>query len=231
MDDRERERYELELAKVLGRELAAQRARFEAEMLATDDPVAPGESSGLWSLFSDALEAIMRPALSLVAARAGDNLASTYIGIDWNLGNQTVASWASEYTFERVAGITATTRSGLQKAVADYYAYRMTRGELVSNIARLFGPGRASTIAVTEVTRAAFMGNKLYVNQLEWESGVQMVGTWRTNVDDLVCPICGPLNGAKQDGSGIFRADSGIFDGPPAHVNCRCWVGYTYPED
>lgn len=37
---------------------------------------------------------------------------------------------------------------------------------------------------------------------------------WRTNGDERVCPVCGPLAGRE------FEA--GVGPEPPLHVNCRC---------
>jgi len=40
---------------------------------------------------------------------------------------------------------------------------------------------------------------------------------WNTMQDEVVCPVCGPLEGApKGEWGGQFP------DGPPAHPNCRC---------
>jgi hypothetical protein len=44
---------------------------------------------------------------------------------------------------------------------------------------------------------------------------------WRTNADELVCPVCGPLAGQVI---GLDEAFEGGIDGPPAHPRCRCWV-------
>jgi rubredoxin len=70
-------------------------------------------------------------------------------------------------------------------------------------------------IAVTETTRVFAEGNKL-----AWDStGVVSGSKWQTANDDLVCPICGPLNEQVTD------------DEPPAHVNCRCWKRPVVDEE
>lgn len=87
---------------------------------------------------------------------------------------------------------------------------------------------RAELIAVTETTRAYAEGSRL-----AWEhGGIIRRMRWQTANDDLVCPICMPLNGmvAPVDGSGKFEGydDNGISlssaDMPPAHARCRCWL-------
>ena len=80
----------------------------------------------------------------------------------------------------------------------------------------LFGPSRAKSIAVTEVTRAYAEGANIAKEQIERMSGLQMVHIWNTNNDSLVCEICAPLNRKKQG--------DGWWEFPPAHPNCRCWT-------
>jgi hypothetical protein len=49
------------------------------------------------------------------------------------------------------------------------------------------------------------------------------VREWSTAADDLVCPICGPLHGARAEIGEPYLSPTGEqFDGPPAHVSCRC---------
>jgi len=40
---------------------------------------------------------------------------------------------------------------------------------------------------------------------------------WQTSGDEKVCEICGPLDGKAED-------EWDDPEGPPAHVNCRCWM-------
>ena len=75
---------------------------------------------------------------------------------------------------------------------------------------------RAKMIAITETTRAASQATTSYQDYLR-ERGINMTRVWNTDADELVCPICAPLNGKTE-------ADWGAEypDGAPAHVNCRC---------
>jgi SPP1 gp7 family putative phage head morphogenesis protein len=83
-------------------------------------------------------------------------------------------------------------------------------------LANTFGRSRAETIAVTEVTRAAAEGGRLYQQQLQ-QAGFTFDRIWRTSNDERVCPVCGPLDGKPE-------AEWGGLDSPPAHPNCRCSV-------
>lgn len=139
------------------------------------------------------------------------------IGIDWGLVNQAVVAWARSYTFDLVKGINNTTQAFLQKAIPAWMESGAPLDELVQTLAPIFGPVRAEMIAVTEVTRAYAEGNLAV-----WkESGVVTAKRWMTANDELVCPICEPLNGmvVELDESGF-----GDLAAPPAHVRCRCWL-------
>ena len=103
---------------------------------------------------------------------------------------------------------------------------------------RVFSPRRAEAIAATEVTRAITQGEtaarfEIYADDPENRAGFQggetppiiisdgLVAIWQTEEDGRVCPLCGPLNGKPaRDWIGQFP------QGPPAHVNCRCWLIY-----
>ena len=58
----------------------------------------------------------------------------------------------------------------------------------------------------------------LDVNQWKKE-GVVEGKRWNTAVDELVCPICGPLHNVVV---GINETFPGGYQNPPAHPNCRC---------
>jgi hypothetical protein len=103
---------------------------------------------------------------------------------------------------------------------------------------RVFSPRRAEAIAATEVTRAITQGEtaarfEIYAedpaNRANFQGGDSppiiisdgLVAIWQTEEDGRVCPLCGPLNGKPaKDWIGQFP------QGPPAHVNCRCWLIY-----
>jgi len=110
--------------------------------------------------------------------------------------------------------------TGIPDARADALAERYGRTQLAS---------RASAIARTESMRAANAGQ-----QAAWEQGVAdgyiPVGGVRrrfiTAADELVCPICQPVDGVLATIEGDFPAGD-----PPLHVNCRCVVGLVYAND
>jgi SPP1 gp7 family putative phage head morphogenesis protein len=141
------------------------------------------------------------------------------LSVDWALANEAAARWSSQYTFELVSGIEETTRRRLQQEISGFadsgetfqqFSRRMAAGDI-------FSPVRSEMIAVTEVTRAFAQGNIA-----AWrESGVTQGKEWNTANDELVCPICGPLDGEEV---GLDEKFPGNLEGPPAHPRCRCWV-------
>jgi SPP1 gp7 family putative phage head morphogenesis protein len=75
---------------------------------------------------------------------------------------------------------------------------------------------RAEMIAISEVTRLFAMGNELV-----WAAAGLMIKIWETAKDELVCPVCAPL-----DGQYVFFAMNfaGGIRNPPAHPRCRCRI-------
>lgn len=82
---------------------------------------------------------------------------------------------------------------------------------------------RAQAIAVTEVTRAVTAGE-------DWARAFAVAvllleppkRIWHTAGDDLVCPVCEPLDGEPEE-----RWSVDIPFGPPAHPYCRCYLDYS----
>lgn len=223
----DRDIIEAELTRTLAR--INGRVRREALHLLGDPPDLLKITGEFWDNASVELQAALRPALERAAIATAEALNEVLpLGVDWGIVNQAAADWASDYTFELVRGVNATSQQAMQRAISRYYERSQTIGELRESIARIFSPNRAQAIAVTEVTRAAARGELMVADDLR-RQGIDMVAVWNTNEDELVCPICGPLAGVQAE-NGIFRARSGFFDSPPAHVNCRCWVSHELPE-
>jgi hypothetical protein len=167
-------------------------------------------------------------------------LESIPIGVDWALVNQDAADWASRYVGQLVKDISDTTQRSIGRAVSDYFTDTETIGDLddtetigdldkslarmTDKFGRIFGPVRAEMIAVTEVTRASAQGELAVANRLKAE-GIEMRKVWRTNRDELVCPICAPLQDTEES---EWRASAP--DGPPAHPRCRCFLSLLLPK-
>lgn len=144
------------------------------------------------------------------------------LAIDWELVNTAVADWARamsfDLTYANEYSISRSTANGLRRAIANFVeSPDMSMSELARQVEGLFDAVRGEMIAVTEVTRAFAAGN-----QTSWEKSNVVEGKqWNTAVDELVCPICGPLNGKVVKLGETF---GGFYDYPPAHPRCRCWL-------
>jgi hypothetical protein len=85
---------------------------------------------------------------------------------------------------------------------------------------------RAATIARTEIATAYNRGTQLAVESVVGSDTAGVTKTWRTQADEVVCPICGPLDTVTV---GLLETFPGVGALPPAHVNCRCVVTYEVP--
>lgn len=167
---------------------------------------------------SAAFGKVLEPQLAEVAAAEGGRLASE-VGVQFDpaIVGENASVWARSYSYDLVRGLTDTTRNVIRNAVSSFQETPdMTRRELVGLLDPAFGRNRAEAIAVTEVTRAHSAGMSQYQQRLAGQ-GVEMEKVWNTLADELVCPICGPLNGQPES-----EWRDRYPDGPPAHVRCRC---------
>ena len=227
---RKRETLEAKLIRKVG---IVQRAQLGHIMELLGDPPDVGNlSEEFWDSAGAELIAAIQPILietQIEQAREilDDNPA---IGVNWTAVNQNAIDWARKYTFDLVKGINATSRDLLQTSVSSYFEQQMTIGQLEGMLTSTFGPVRAEIISVTEITRAASQGEQVVLDQLH-EQGIEMEATWETNDDELVCDICGPLDGINTD---EFDSDGqpqwGDLGPPPAHPRCRCWFNIGFAE-
>jgi hypothetical protein len=113
----------------------------------------------------------------------------------WELANNAAAAWAIRYGQALTGLLLQTTTERIQTEIANYISNSETIGQLINRIryGRIYSEERARMIAVTETTRAFAMGG-----MEAWRaSGVIERKQWNSNRDELVCPVCGPLNTAN----------------------------------
>jgi hypothetical protein len=232
----DREALENKLARLLGKIQSGDYARL-LDLLG-DPPKLENVPSTFWDEVASDSVRVLSPFLqNLYLDQAKLLMDQQPIGIDWALVAQRAVDWAQRYTFDLVRGMNATSQQALRTAVGNYFGRGQTIGELQQSLVSLFGPIRAEAIAVTEVTRAAAEGEIAIGAELD-ALGVQMIATWNTNGDELVCPICRPLDGMKASGYEDNRRPywihpiSGKRYGPPpsTHPRDRCWVNWSLPK-
>lgn len=180
--------------------------------------------------FRDALIAALQDAAALGVAEAQADIERDVLGVkrtpivdtggaNWELPNIDAWEWARQYAGMLVRGIQDTTRRAVAAEVQYFTQNSLTINQLRDRIMGIdggvFGEVRARRIAVTEVTRAYAEGNRAAWGAMDYVEGYE----WNTANDERVCPICGPLHNVVVKKGELF---AGIYNGPPAHVNCRC---------
>jgi len=209
-----RDDFEARIAKLLGK--AGAETRRELLALLGDPPQAEALTPEVWAAIEKRYTGALLPELQGVyMAALEETAAQVGVGFAWDIANERAISWARQYSYELVRGINGTSQQWLTSAITDFYNANLSYDELIKRVATVFGPARAESIAVTEVTRAASAGAMEFQRELN-EMGMTTVEVWQTARDDVTCPICAPLQSKK-------RGD-GWDSPPPAHPRCRCFV-------
>lgn len=173
-------------------------------------------TAAVWQEVETAYRAAIQPALENVFVEAVQAQVGAGVGIAWDMVNERAAQWASSYSFELVKEMVDADKRFLQTAISSFYQDGLTLGDLMDKVGRQYSPIRAEMIAITETTRAAVEGDRLYANELR-KLGARLRGIVETNQDERVCEVCGP----KQD------QDVSVAGYPPYHPRCRCNVRYV----
>lgn len=165
---------------------------------------------------ADIIGPVMNDELSAIVSKRIDRLGTQFAFPMDDEGERTL-DWLNEYVPSLNRELDSTSRSVLSKVIEQY---RLTPGMTIQDVEKALRPAvgrsRASAIAITEVTRAASHATIEYQKYLG-DKGIRMERIWNTDADELVCPICVPLNRKGED-DWIQEYPSG----PPAHVRCRC---------
>lgn len=204
-----------------------------------DPPALENVPATFWSELGAGLTADIKPKLQQVFQDSAEAVASSFDvavsgAVDWTLVNQAAASWAKQYVYDLIGGLTDTTRLGVQDAISSFFSDQLTIQDVRDLLAADFGPVRASNIATTEITRASNRGEWATVQSIEDNSIIEMVAAWDTSEDEHVCDICDGLDGRPEDGRDEngepywIHPDTGERYGvDPAHPRCRCRRSYV----
>lgn len=92
---------------------------------------------------------------------------------------------------------------------------------------------RANMIARTELASAYNGGVDVAIQQGIADDVFEgeIVKTWRTQADERVCPICGPLDQTSVGVGDDFQSLGFTGAIPPAHPQCRCVVLYEESDE
>lgn len=146
---------------------------------------------------------------------------ATAVGVplDVDRVNAAAREWARQYGYDMVRGVNETTRRAISDAMRQFQSTPgMTRDDVARMLEPVFGTNRANMIATTEITRAHTQAVNIAGQELQ-RDGITTTRQWVTYRDDRVCPICAPLHATSED---VWTIEQPA--GPPAHVNCRCWL-------
>jgi SPP1 gp7 family putative phage head morphogenesis protein len=164
-----------------------------------------------WTAEPEKLADAVLPFYEVTAATAARQALTPAIAADWGAVNQAVLKLAKTRAARFGEMATATSQDRTAAIIADWVEQGGTMPDLIRSVKDVWGGPRADLAAITEVTDLYAQGNAT-----TWQtSGVVSGMTWNTANDDVVCRVCGPL-----DGSELAFDD----DMPPAHPGCRCWV-------
>lgn len=160
--------------------------------------------------------------LLLEAGKDGINMTGSKYGeaFDPAFVNVEAAAWAKRRAGELIKDLDATTTQAISDAISSFID---TPGTTIGDVMDLlpFDDARSMRIAVTEITRAYGESTQMTAEAMaEQFPDLTFEKTWYTNNDDIVCPICGELDGITVALEDEFT--DGVMN-PPAHVNCRCW--------
>lgn len=114
-----------------------------------------------------------------------------------------------------------------QKKIDGFIATFRARSELGlgwlrERLGRLFSPSRAQSVAITEVTRAGYEGEKVTAQELR-NRGLELLEVWITANDERVCEYCGPNHNRPR---GRFWQVP-----PPLHPGCRCYIEWLRSDE
>lgn len=168
----------------------------------------------------------MRGAELRTAKRTSPN---TKIDFAFDAENQAAIDWADRHAAELIDGISETSREQINNAIADLLETGDWK-DAVDEIAAAVGdPDRAERIARHETMLAVSEGQRQ-----SWDQAVEAglldedsERTWITVGDEKVCPICEGLDGKTAKLGESYESDGEEYDGPPAHVSCRCTEGIS----
>ena len=167
------------------------------------------------------------------ATASGIDIFSELIDLemDYTLVNEEAAKWASKYAGVLVDQIDKTTISNLRNALDIFIKQPGTTiGDIMTSLGPTYSENRALMIAVTETTNAYSQSELLAGQALQDEyPDVLVIKRWYTNNDDRGCDICGPLHMkvVPLAEEFIHPTTGKGYDGPAAHVRCRCSLSVT----
>lgn len=213
MSHDERDTAEAKLARALSRTLARQWKKVKP--LLADGSLPP---AAFWEAMEAALHEELIAPLHAIAMMGYGDLIAEAPKAEKAATSDAIRDWLLSYGFDLIKDITASTRDGIEDAIATYLEGDVTLQETLDSLGQWFDANRALRIAITETTRAYDRGDQEATRELK-EAGFEVRDIWNTRNDDLVDEDC-------EIRSGLESKDWPTPERPPLHVNCRCTIGH-----
>lgn len=156
------------------------------------------------------------------------------IGIDTTFGlrNQAIIDYFGNYSNLLISTVDNTTKEWIANKIQEGKDLGLTPfqiQQLLLDEGKDMTAVRAEKIVLTETAKAMTYVELQAARRLGIERKI-----WKTSRDEKVCPICGgDAGGLANMEVGInelFKTVYGEWDGPPAHVWCRCYLEEVIPE-
>lgn len=164
------------------------------------------------------LERILNEQLIEAYIQAARNFAGMLsFAIDEGRARELAETWAREYVPVLARNMITTTQNNLARIADRSPNLPLNRVLLLGILGSVLSASRSAQVAVTETSNAISNGEAGVVRELQ-NAGNTSALVWFTQLDERVCPVCAPRHG-KIQGEGWQLL-------PPAHPNCRCYLGY-----
>jgi len=172
------------------------------------------------------LQQQLRSAEEFRTAKKGSDQPKIYF--DFDVKRQAAIDWADQHAAELITNITETSRERISNATAEFLETGDWDEHLDEILEAVGDSDRAKLIARNEPMIAVHEGQRE-----AWEQAVEAgllngdeKREWIVVGDEKVCPICEGLEGKRAKLGQAYISDEGeAFEGPPAHVSCRCSEG------
>lgn len=173
-------------------------------------------------------EQVELAAYLVYAGELGGQSALDKLGIDavFGLKNQQVIDYFGDYSNLLLDDIDETTTKFVADTIQKGKDEGLSPFEIAKNLidtGKAINAIRAERIVLTETARAMTLIEIEEAQRLGIRKKI-----WRTSRDDRVDPICIELEGKEAAIKGLFV---GGYEGPPAHVSCRCYIEEVIPDD
>lgn len=154
------------------------------------------------------------------------------LSFTFDVTQQSAVDWADRHAAELVTQISETTRDDINNAIAEALEGDGIDAAIDEILDAVGDKDRAELIAHQEVMTAVHEGQREAWSQAVDEGLLtgREEREWIVTGDGpppigKTCPICEGLEGKRAKLGESYKSDDGEFEGPPAHVRCRCTEG------